>query len=144
MRDPQVGVAERYTALRDATDRHAQLIREAASGYGFDRHLFALGALASEGVAPRPSLLDCAGALALAHTTLSSSTVPSSRVDCIGFGPVVADGWGVSYQQRVARSAYSITSYEDDATELADALADALGDIEPLLRWGADHNETVS
>ncbi|XP_077391467.1 carnitine O-palmitoyltransferase 2, mitochondrial isoform X2 [Festucalex cinctus] len=83
--------------LRQCSDHHGRLTREAAMGQGFDRHLFALRRLAeSSGRRPHAFYADPAYA-AINHNVLSTSTLSSPAVRLGGFAPVVPDGLGVGY-----------------------------------------------
>lgn len=85
--------------LKKSSDKHQQLIKEAATGHGFDRHLFALKYLQEvenkEGKLHR--IYTDRSYQLMDHTTLSMSTVASKHNATGGFGPVVNDGFGISY-----------------------------------------------
>ncbi|XP_077439893.1 carnitine O-palmitoyltransferase 2, mitochondrial isoform X2 [Vanacampus margaritifer] len=83
--------------LRQCSDHHGRLTKEAAMGQGFDRHLFALRCLAATAGRPPHDLYADPAYDAINHNILSTSTLSSPAVRLGGFAPVVADGLGVGY-----------------------------------------------
>ncbi|XP_061540089.1 carnitine O-palmitoyltransferase 2, mitochondrial isoform X1 [Phycodurus eques] len=83
--------------LRRCSDYHGQLTKEAATGQGFDRHLFALRHLAASSGRPPHALYADPAYAAINHVVLSTSTLSSPAVQLGGFAPVVPDGLGVGY-----------------------------------------------
>jgi len=121
MDDPTISKTERIKLLRHACDYHQQQYRDAMSGKGIDRHLFCLYVLSKYFNMESPFLQQ------VLHEpwTLSTSQTPANYDDKRlghligknpdlalrygvtehrnlasgggGFGPVAADGYGVSY-----------------------------------------------
>ncbi|XP_055349228.1 LOW QUALITY PROTEIN: carnitine O-palmitoyltransferase 2, mitochondrial-like [Paramacrobiotus metropolitanus] len=87
---------ELYYTLRDVSQDHGKLTKEAAMGQGFDRHLFALRKLAEAEGQSLPIFTDPAYAR-MNHNILSTSTLQSPAIAAGGFAPVVADGYGLGY-----------------------------------------------
>ena len=84
-------------ALKDCFNLHSQLVKEASFGQGFDRHLFALKTLAlKEGVKNVELFEDEAYAFATKYR-LSTSMIFDGYIIGGGFGPVIEDGFGISY-----------------------------------------------
>ena len=74
--DPAASTAARETALRAAVDNHSRITRDALTGKGMDRHLYALAYVASlQGRSH--ALFDCAAVAKLKHIILSTSTLNS-------------------------------------------------------------------
>jgi hypothetical protein len=46
------------------------------------------------------------------HNILSTSTLGSETIETGGFGPVVADGYGIGYGVREARMGYNVSSFK--------------------------------
>ncbi|VDP70499.1 unnamed protein product [Echinostoma caproni] len=101
-------VEERARLFRIATDRHQNLTRDAISGKGVDRHLFALYIVSKFFSMESPFLKQILSApwrLSTSQTPTnqtSKMTLPpdhpdSNRVYGGGFGPVDKEGYGVSY-----------------------------------------------
>jgi carnitine O-palmitoyltransferase 2 len=99
--------------LKKSSEKHQQLIKEAATGQGFDRHLFALKYLQqTENHEPtvHPLYTDKSYQL-MNHTLLSTSTVASKHIAAGGFGPVVNDGFGIGYLIDDEQCGLLVTSY---------------------------------
>jgi carnitine O-palmitoyltransferase 2 len=99
--------------LKKSSDKHQQLIKEAATGQGFDRHLFALKYLQqieNHENKLHPIYTDQSYQL-INHTILSTSTVASKHIAAGGFGPVVNDGLGIGYLIDDEQCGLLVTSY---------------------------------
>eukprot|EP00123_Amoebidium_parasiticum_P017009 comp23677_c0_seq4/m.40537 comp23677_c0_seq4/g.40537 ORF comp23677_c0_seq4/g.40537 comp23677_c0_seq4/m.40537 type:complete len:784 (-) comp23677_c0_seq4:394-2745(-) len=108
MFDESVSVDERIRLFKEACDKHQNTYREAMSGKGVDRHLFALY-ICSRGLGVESDFLKAA----LSEPwRLSTSQTPQQQTRLWeatygkyknfyapggGFGPVADDGYGVSY-----------------------------------------------
>ena len=130
------GGADVHALCRTAIDRHSQVAVEAATGKGFDRHLFVLNALAAESGLPKPDLLAGHGWSFISKNVLSTSTVSNPFVAQIGFGPVVQNGYGIMYHHAADHTRFAVTTYEGSSTGLADALEESLADIADIVRSG--------
>lgn len=82
--------------LSDCSKVHGNLLKEAAMGQGFDRHLFGLRKVA-EKIGKLPEIYQDPAYSFINHHILSTSTLSSDVVALGGFGPVVTDGLGVGY-----------------------------------------------
>lgn len=81
--------------MQECSTYHSQLVKEAAMGEGFDRHMFALMKIAEENNLPRPKLYDSYEYKFLNKSILSTSTLSSPNVLAGGFGPVAKEGFGI-------------------------------------------------
>lgn len=81
--------------MTECSSLHSELVKQAAMGQGFDRHMFALSKIAEENNLPRPELFDSYEYKFLNKSILSTSTLSSPSVMAGGFGPVVKDGFGI-------------------------------------------------
>lgn len=111
MLDPTKDKAEREKALRVAAEAHKQNSTNAAIGQGMDRHLFALRKMAEESGIPKPAIFTDPSYARMNHNILSTSTLVSPFLDGGGFGPVVADGYGVGYGTTDDGIAFVVTTY---------------------------------
>ncbi|XP_064397263.1 carnitine O-palmitoyltransferase 1, liver isoform-like isoform X2 [Halichondria panicea] len=106
MCDPNASNEERECLLRVAVDRHALSYKLAMTGKGVDRHLFCLYVMSRYLKLESPFLAKVLGE----PWKLSTSQTPGQQTGKIdfnkmpktispggGFGPVAADGYGVSY-----------------------------------------------
>ncbi|KAL3289715.1 hypothetical protein HHI36_023115 [Cryptolaemus montrouzieri] len=82
--------------IKECSQLHGKLTKEAAMGQGFDRHLFALKHFATKNNIACNIFHDPAYSM-LNHNILSTSTLNSPAILAGGFGPVVEDGLGVGY-----------------------------------------------
>ncbi|CAF0747826.1 unnamed protein product [Adineta steineri] len=98
--------------LKKCSDKHQQLIKEAATGQGFDRHLFALKYLQEiESKEALHRIYKDKSYQLMNHTILSTSTVASKHIAAGGFGPVVDNGFGIGYLIDDEQCGLLVTSY---------------------------------
>ncbi|CAF0953943.1 unnamed protein product [Rotaria magnacalcarata] len=98
--------------LKKCSEKHQQLIKEAATGQGFDRHLFALKYLQEiENREKLHPIYTDKPYQSINHTILSTSTVASKHIVAGGFGPVVNDGYGIAYLIDDDQCGLLVTSY---------------------------------
>lgn len=122
-----------YNRIQACSKQHLQLTREAATGQGFDRHLFALRKLARD---CDPELFVDPAYAKLNTYTLSTSTLNSPVVLAGGFGPVLQNGYGIAYMINEDWSGILMTSYKghSDGGALIDAMGEALHEISAALQ----------
>lgn len=130
----QAGVDEMMGKIRQASDWHSKLTKEAAMGQGFDRHLFALRLLA-ESSGKIPELFQDPAYKRINHVNLSTSTLSSPALMLGGFGPVVRDGFGVGYGIQDDMLGCNVTNYppHTDVCGLLDCIKLSLEDIYSVL-----------
>lgn len=128
---------DKNRSLRAACAVHGDVTFAALTGKGIDRHLFALKQLASRQPGPLPALFTLPAYSRMVHNTLSTSTLSSPALDGGGFGPVVADGYGVGYGIQDDGSGFSVTSYMDTLPAFGGALQEAVADIQAVLEQTA-------
>lgn len=97
--DAGVSTQDKLMELRKACVGHVKLSKEAASGYGFDRHLYALKSLFERlhPEEPLPEFFTEGGYDHLNHVVMSTSNCGNPALRIFGFGPVVQDGFGFGY-----------------------------------------------
>jgi len=98
---------EKLTLLRRATESHSLYLKNAARGYGVDRHFLGLS-LVADGDKQLPSLFHNPVFIRSKQWRLSTSTLPNAP----GFGPVVEDGVGIGYELKPDCCYFTITSRE--------------------------------
>lgn len=103
--------------LRELIDNcsklHSTLTRDGAMGQGFDRHLFGLKKMA-ELDGKIPDLYSDELYNRINHCILSTSTLSAKGLLGGGFGPVVADGYGIGYNIQEKTMGSIITNYSDN------------------------------
>lgn len=91
---------EKLNALRDAMKTHTKITRECSVGQGQDRHLYALECLWDrlyKTERNKPQLFTDKGWALLNNTVVSTSNCGNPALRLFGFGPVVANGFGIGY-----------------------------------------------
>lgn len=125
--------------VHTASAKHGRLVVEAATGRGWDRHLFALRRLAERRNPPSPSdvlLFQDPSYKRIGHIQLSASTLSDPALEAGGFGAVTPDGYGVGYAPFDDWMAVNVTNFPKFGTDLAQFSqywTDALDDIHRVL-----------
>ena len=88
--------SERAAKMRAAAANHSRVTRDALTGNGMDRHLFALRKLA-EAEGDAPPLFTGAAMAKLNKIILSTSTLSSDALENGGFGPVNDECYAIGY-----------------------------------------------
>ncbi|EFO22172.2 choline/Carnitine O-acyltransferase [Loa loa] len=110
--------------VKKCSSVHSQLVKEAATGQGFDRHLMGLRCTAERLGWSQPKLFSSAVYKYMNRFILSTSTLSTETITFGGFGPVVPNGFGIGYNVLNSKIGALISSYEDQRS--ADAFADSL------------------
>ncbi|XP_068949392.1 carnitine O-palmitoyltransferase 2, mitochondrial-like [Petaurus breviceps papuanus] len=98
--------------LSDCSEYHIRLIREAAMGQGFDRHLFALRFLAAAKRDPMiPDFFQDPAYSYLNENVLLTNTLSSPLVANIAFAPVVPHGVAVGYSVHQDYLKFTVSSH---------------------------------
>lgn len=117
------------------SQRHGVLIKEAAMGQGFDRHLFGLKHTALlHGMSLAP-FYEHEGYKKINYNILSSSTLTSPGLLAGAFGPVERDGYGIGYNIQEEFLGTIVTNYEGqrNGNEFNDCLRASYDDIRRIL-----------
>ncbi|XP_054280161.1 carnitine O-palmitoyltransferase 2, mitochondrial [Macrosteles quadrilineatus] len=114
---------------------HSNNIKEAAMGQGFDRHLYALR-LKADSLGLKPELFSDPAYAAMNHNIMSTSTLASENLQMGAFGPVVHNGYGISYSLWSDRLGSIVTNYEGqaDGAGFIYALEKALDQLQNILK----------
>jgi len=94
---------EKLESLRKAIDAQVSLTKTCSKGLGQDRHLYALQCIWQKDQLGKvnedkiPSIYKDSGWQTLNHTVISTSNCGNPALRLFGFGPVVADGFGIGY-----------------------------------------------
>ncbi|XP_077292463.1 carnitine palmitoyltransferase 2 [Arctopsyche grandis] len=126
--------AELANMIVKCSATHSELVKEAAMGQGFDRHLFALKHMAEENNMQLGIFTDKEYKM-LNTSILSTSTLSSPAVMAGGFGPVVTDGLGIGYSVMDNAMGTVVTSYtpHNDGAEFLKALYKSFDNIKTIL-----------
>ncbi|XP_031636280.1 carnitine O-palmitoyltransferase 2, mitochondrial [Contarinia nasturtii] len=120
-----------------ASDTHGKLIKEAAMGQGFDRHMFGLKYMAEQNNIPLDPIFESDGYRKLNYNILSTSSLSSDGLLAGSFGPVVPDGYGIGYGVQDKMLGVIFTSYKGkrDAIDFVDCLNASFETIERVLEF---------
>jgi carnitine O-palmitoyltransferase 2 len=122
--------ADRLKSMLDqCSSVHGQLVKEAAMGQGFDRHLFVLKHFAQTHN-KLPALYQDENYGKLNHIILSTSTLGSPAVAMGGFAAVSHNGYGIGYGIRDDDLGCVVTSYPGAS---ANAFSNALNKAYSLI-----------
>lgn len=121
--------------LQECSTGHSELVKEAAMGQGFDRHMFALRKIAEDNNLPIPELFNSYEYKYLNKSVLSTSTLSSPSVLAGGFGPVVKEGFGIGYSAFPDKLGAAVTSYKshNNSSQFIEALHKSFLDISNIL-----------
>ncbi|KAH9499381.1 Carnitine O-palmitoyltransferase 1, liver isoform [Bulinus truncatus] len=144
--NPEMPLEKKKKLLRTACEKHSDMYKDAMNGKGIDRHLFALY-VACRGLGENPDFLK--NILSIPWT-LSTSQQPQQQISwspsCTdpkfshllcpggGFGPVVPDGYGISYMvPGDHRIFFHVTSWKSsektDSAKFMEVLCETMKEI---------------
>lgn len=117
------------------SDTHQRLIKEAAMGEGFDRHMFGLKYMAETHNIPLDPIYESDGYQKLNYNILSTSSLSSDGLLAGCFGPVVTDGYGIGYGVQDTMLGVIFTSYKGkkNGSEFVDCLKESFDEIASVL-----------
>lgn len=121
--------------LLNCSKAHGVLIKEAAMGQGFDRHLFGLKQIGQvNGIEP-DALYSDGFYKKLNCNILSSSALTSPALYAGGFGPVERNGYGIGYNILDFGLGTIVTSYKDqrNGSDFSQCLKESYDDIKTIL-----------
>jgi carnitine O-acetyltransferase len=119
--------------LQAAIANHAATVARCREGRGMDRHLLGLRRMLRPGE-PLPALYADKGYATLSRSVLSTSALPSSPgVQLTGFGPVVDEGFGVSYTIHDDRIGCVVTNFHGLADSFAGELERSMFEMRALV-----------
>lgn len=125
---------EKRKFLKDCSNKHNQLTKEAAMGQGWDRHLFALRSLAEQKGSHLGIFSDPAYS-SICHIILSTSSIFSPAILAGGFAPVIPTGYGIGYFPEEENLLLGITTYPDspNGSEFAECVKESWDEIHDVL-----------
>jgi carnitine O-palmitoyltransferase 2 len=135
---------EKGVLMASAIANHGKLTKEAMTGQGWDRHLFALKWIAEQqhgngggmmGGVELPALYTDTAYTTLSNVVLSTSTLTSPALDGGGFGPVGPDCFGIGYGTRddLGTARFSISSFGLANNQFIECLEESLVEMNDLL-----------
>ncbi|KAL4172705.1 hypothetical protein KRP22_007868 [Phytophthora ramorum] len=133
MTDASASDSDKVNTLRAAVTKHSELTKNGVMGQGFDRHLFALRAMAELQGMDVPELYTLPAHQIMSKIILSTSTLSSPALEGGSFGPVNEECYGIGYGIEKEGSAFQLSSYRKDLPQLKELLVESLVDLERLL-----------
>lgn len=109
--------------LKKATEKHISRASECRQGMGVHTHFLALiNRFENEakhiGINRLPEIFTDKGYKTLTHNIICTSTTSEYGVELAGYGPVVEDGYGIRYFNRVDSICFNITSRTKNSANL--------------------------
>lgn len=109
--------------LKKAANKHISRAKECREGNGIYTHLLALTRCYEVegeqlGITKLPSIFTDLGYQTLTHNMICSSTTSEYGVELAGYGPIVADGYGIRYFIRADSIDFNITGKTDNQKNL--------------------------
>ena len=103
-------VAAKLSLLKRFNEEHKRYSIDAWNGQAIDRHLFGLQFLAKQqGISPR--FFSDTGYTRSTHMRISSSQLPNSYYEYVGYAPLVEDGYGVCYNPQAFVIHFVVSSF---------------------------------
>lgn len=124
MLNPKTTDQEKLALFKTACDAHVNYMKDAADGFGVDRHILGLRLTATDAGITHPFLTDKAFAKST-HWKLSTSQLPS-KYSMTGYGPVVPDGYGLYYNIREKQLGFCASSFRSNGQTSATKMASTL------------------
>ncbi|RIA92750.1 acyltransferase ChoActase/COT/CPT [Glomus cerebriforme] len=133
---------EKLKALRAAIHSHVNLTKMCAKGLGQDRHLYALQCVWQREVGdsnddekvPVPAIFKDIGWQTLNSTVISTSNCGNPALRLFGFGPVVAEGFGIGYIIKDEGIAFCASSKHRQTRRFLQTLENYFNDVRVLLQ----------
>ena len=132
MLNPKVSDIEREKLFKAAVGRHIQYAAWAVEGQGVDRHMFGLRMLVKEGE-EMPEVFKDEAFGKSSHWEMSTSQLSTPYLEGWGYGEVVEDGYGLSYEINDDSIRWGVTTKNNNATEFGKALVKSAEDIEQMM-----------
>ncbi len=126
------GRAAGEAPLREAVASHTATVRRCKDGRGVDRHLLGLRRML-EPDEPEPALFADPGYTTLTRSVLSTSSLRGTGSELVCFGPVVDEGFGLSYAIHDGSIRVVITSFHGLAQNFAELLERSLDELRSLV-----------
>jgi len=130
---------QKYQALKAAASAHVTRQRACQQGYGVDRHLAALQAIARLQALDLDIFTDRAYTEVLGRSVLSTSSLaPGMGIDVFCFGPVVEHGYGIGYIIQPQSMVFNVTSRYQQTRRFIELLAEALTEFGQMMTLKLD------
>jgi len=136
--DPKSTDSERVEVFYKAAETQTDIMVKNILGQGIDIHLLGLRELARENKCPQAlQLFDDPSYMRIQHFALSTSQIPTNSDSYMGYGAVVPDGYGCSYNPHGDSVVFCVSSFRScgfsSTSHFVDKLAESLQQVSQLL-----------
>jgi len=136
--DAQSTDLERVESFYKAAETQTDIMVKNILGQGIDIHLLGLRELARKSRCPQAlQLFDDPSYQQIQHFTLSTSQIPTNSDSYMGYGAVVPDGYGCSYNPHGDSIVFCVSSFRScgfsSTSHFVDKLAESLQQVSQLL-----------
>ncbi|XP_023214443.1 choline O-acetyltransferase-like, partial [Centruroides sculpturatus] len=147
MLDPSLSQAEKWEKFQKAVKKQTEILLYTINGEGPDNHLLCLKEMAALHGLEEPALYQTDYYKEFLDFRLSTSQLPTTYDIVVGYGPVVPDGYGCSYNPQENRIVFCISSFKyasTDSERFARNLQVSLIDLKELCESGKSAVSTSS
>ncbi|XP_023221857.1 choline O-acetyltransferase-like [Centruroides sculpturatus] len=148
MLDPSLSQAEKLDKFRRAVKKQTEMLLYTINGEGPDNHLLCLKEMAALHGLPEPALYQTDYYKEFLDFRLATSQVPTTYNITVGYGPVVPDGYGCSYNPQEYSIIFCISSFKNnpstDSEKFAQNLQVSLLEVKELCKSGETAVSTSS
>ncbi|CAH8454624.1 unnamed protein product [Heterobilharzia americana] len=133
-----ITLSDLFTSLRACSSKHSQLVKEAAMGQGWDRHLFALHQLAlGDSQCSLPNLFLDPNYEKINQCLLCTAALSTPGLALSAFAAVCLDGYGITYAIEEDCCGIQVTSWSNSskasAVQLKDAFSESINHLTKLI-----------
>ncbi|XP_023224274.1 choline O-acetyltransferase-like [Centruroides sculpturatus] len=115
--DPSLSQAEKWEKFQKAVKKQTEILLYTINGEGPDNHLLCLKEMAALHGLEEPALYQTDYYKEFLNFRLSTSQLPTTYDIVVGYGPVVPDGYGCSYNPQENRIVFCISSFKNASTD---------------------------
>ncbi|XP_067132443.1 choline O-acetyltransferase-like, partial [Centruroides vittatus] len=138
MLDPSLSQTEKWDKFQKAVKKQTEILRYTINGEGPDNHLLCLKEMAAMYGLEEPALYNTDYYKEFLNFRLSTSQLPTTYDIKVGYGPVVPDGYGCSYNPEENRIVFCISSFKNapstDTEKFAQNLHASLMELKELCK----------
>ncbi|XP_067124001.1 choline O-acetyltransferase-like [Centruroides vittatus] len=138
MLDPSLSQTEKWDKFQKAVKKQTEILRYTINGEGPDNHLLCLKEMAAMYGLEEPALYNTDYYKEFLNFRLSTSQLPTIYDIKVGYGPVVPDGYGCSYNPEENRIVFCISSFKNapstDTEKFAQNLHASLMELKELCK----------
>ncbi|XP_054156142.1 choline O-acetyltransferase-like [Oppia nitens] len=120
---PEITEKHKIEMFQKAMRKQTEILKYTISGHGIDNHLLGLREIAKQSASDTPILFREKSFKEFSNFRLSTSQVSNNKGILVGYGPVVPDGYGCSYNITADDIQFSISSFFSSTETSSDFFA---------------------